>query len=423
MDDLLLSLGRVTLGGSAAVLLLWLAGKLTHGRYGSRWRCWAWLLLSLRLMVPLPLLPASAPAPITLPAPPEAVLNQPLPRPSGANASPAAPQGPQAPALSGGERPQSAPRPQAEPAPAPIPVLAAVWLAGAAGTLLWSLFSHLRLALWLRRWAQPVTDGETVRVYNELGDALSLDSRPRLLACPGLRGPMLAGLLRPALLLPREGGPELRYALLHELTHYRRHDVWLKAAAVLAGCVHWFNPLVWWMARLTERDMELACDEAALASLPREEYAAYGQAILEAARGVPFSCKKKEPKKNFLHCLARKSRHKERCAKLRFASERKQDREWNGDKDEKDTDLTFLYPPLRPRPGYGGAAAESVPIEENAPDPAGGPPADHSGGLRRAGVLPDGGGGEPGPLRPLGERPGVRLFRPRALPARAGGVC
>lgn len=291
MDDLLLSLGRVTLGGSAAILLLWLAGRLTHGRYGSRWRCWAWLLLSLRLMVPLPLLPASAPAPITLPTPPEAVLHQPLPRPSGAAASPTTPQESQAPALPSGERPQPAPQPQAESAP--IPALAAVWLAGAAGTLLWALLSHLRLALWLRRWAEPVTDGETVRIYNELGDALSLDGRPRLLVCPGLRGPMLAGLLRPVLLLPRAGGPELRYALLHELTHYRRRDVWLKAAAVLAGCVHWFNPLVWWMARLTERDMELACDEAALASLPREEYAAYGQAILTAARGVTFSCKKK----------------------------------------------------------------------------------------------------------------------------------
>jgi len=155
---------------------------------------------------------------------------------------------------------------------------------------LWALFSHLRLLLWLRRWAEPVDGGETIRICNELGDRLSLDRRPRMLACPGLRGPMLAGLFRPVLLLPAgEEGPDLRYSLLHELTHLRRRDLWLKAAVVAAGCVHWFNPLVRLMARWAERDMELACDEAALAFLPREEYAAYGQAILTAAGDVPFS--------------------------------------------------------------------------------------------------------------------------------------
>ena len=57
MNQMLLTLGTLTLGGSAAVLLLALAGRSTRGRYGAKWRCWGWLLLCLRLAVPLPLLP------------------------------------------------------------------------------------------------------------------------------------------------------------------------------------------------------------------------------------------------------------------------------------------------------------------------------------------------------------------------------
>ena len=39
-------------------------------------------------------------------------------------------------------------------------------------------------------------------------------------------------------------------------------------------CIHWFNPLVWVMYALSNRDIELACDEAVLRNgADRERYA------------------------------------------------------------------------------------------------------------------------------------------------------
>ena len=66
------------------------------------------------------------------------------------------------------------------------------------------------------------------------------------------------------------------------MTHYRRRDIWLKALALWVRAVHWFNPLVWLMARAIEQDTELSCDEAVLRRLPPEEHAAYGKTILSA---------------------------------------------------------------------------------------------------------------------------------------------
>ncbi|KQM11238.1 hypothetical protein AOA80_09590, partial [Methanomassiliicoccales archaeon RumEn M1] len=96
---------------------------------------------------------------------------------------------------------------------------------------------------------------------------------PRLLVCQGLKAPMLAGLLRPAILLPPGAlsGEELGFSLLHELTHYRRRDVWLKTLVLWVNALHWFNPLMWYMVRLVERDIELACDEDALRALPPQD--------------------------------------------------------------------------------------------------------------------------------------------------------
>ena len=96
--------------------------------------------------------------------------------------------------------------------------------------------------------------------------------------------PVLAGVFAPKLLLPEGeiGQNALRYSLLHELTHFKRRDIWLKTLALLVNAVHWFNPFMWYMTRLVERDTELACDEAALKLLPAEEHKAYGTTILDA---------------------------------------------------------------------------------------------------------------------------------------------
>ena len=291
MNSFMTHLAALSLGGGLTALVLMLTARFTHARYAARWRCWLWLLLCLRLAIPLPLLPRpmAQQAPIQLPAVEDWVILQPAPEPA--------------------EPPSSSP-PQAQSTPDPVPenpaaapegdesrpafsfslsqALFALWLAGAGITLAWSLLCHLRFCRYLNRWATPVKEPDTLALCNRLGDQLGLDRRPRLLTCPGLSVPMLAGLLRPALLLPDRmpAGDALRFSLLHELTHFRRRDIWRKALALWVRAVHWFNPLVWLALRAMDRDIELSCDESALKQLPQEEHAAYGRTILEAVSAL-----------------------------------------------------------------------------------------------------------------------------------------
>ena len=297
MMDFLLDLAGISLGGGGVILLLLLFTRLTGGRYAARWRCWAWVLLGLRLAIPLSLPAAGAPrpAPIVLTAPENAVLYR---------AAPTVPAqtGLQVPAVSS-PAPMTVP-PAVEPdlgaqtAPASPEesktntfsltlgqVLLGVWLLGALGVLMWDGAAHLRFCRYLRRWSAPAEDPQLLREYQWLGERLKLRRMPQLRACAGLTVPMLAGVVRPVLLLPEDFPPgEARcYSLLHELTHYRRRDIRLKTLMVWVCALHWFNPAVWLMARAVERDTELACDEGALQWLSRSERAAYGRAILQAA--------------------------------------------------------------------------------------------------------------------------------------------
>lgn len=296
MDQTLFALGALILGGSAAVLLLAWAGRSTRARYGAKWRCWGWLLLCLRLAFPLPLVlhgEARAPIRVDVPNPPTVVQQPAAPNLPGDESTPVLPNAPQqGQAQPGPSGENSAAAPPTSPGPAPEKwgsidlslVLIAVWLTGAAVMLVRNGAAHLRFLRWLRRWSSPVDNWDAVDAFNHLGDQLKLHRRPRLLMCQGLKVPILAGTLRPAILLPQGKitGEELGFSLLHELTHYRRGDIWLKTLAMWVNALYWFNPLMWLMVRLVERDTELACDEDALRLLSPQDYSAYGQTILAA---------------------------------------------------------------------------------------------------------------------------------------------
>ena len=80
--------------------------------------------------------------------------------------------------------------------------------------------------------------------------------------------PLTYGIFRPVILLPvslsGEDERKLAYILQHEMVHIRRFDGGLKPIMAAALCLHWFNPLVWVMYVLFNRDVELACDEEVL---------------------------------------------------------------------------------------------------------------------------------------------------------------
>ena len=166
MTDFLTSIAGVSLGGGAVILLLVVLAKLTRGRYGARWRCWAWLLLALRLAVPLPLLPAgSASAPIQIQVPPDRVIYQPMRTPRPSAAQPSQPVQTAVPSAAPSSVPVSTPAPEVLPTeqtqPAPITVggiLLALWVTGGAAVLGWNLIAHFRFKRYLARWCRPAED-------------------------------------------------------------------------------------------------------------------------------------------------------------------------------------------------------------------------------------------------------------------------
>lgn len=66
----------------------------------------------------------------------------------------------------------------------------------------------------------------------------------------------------------------------HEYVHISRFDTIAKLIAAYALCIHWFNPFVWVMYLLFNRDMELACDESVIRQFGDESKSAYSLMLI-----------------------------------------------------------------------------------------------------------------------------------------------
>ncbi len=100
----------------------------------------------------------------------------------------------------------------------------------------------------------------------------------------GIRTPLTYGILRPIILLPKrmdwENQAQLEYVLTHEYVHIRRLDGVTKFVLVLTLCIHWFNPFVWLMYVLCNRDLELSCDERVVRIFGEQSRRGYARTLI-----------------------------------------------------------------------------------------------------------------------------------------------
>lgn len=244
--------------GGAAALTAWAVCKLLRRAHApSRLLCWLWLAVGLQFVL-------SWGIPLS------------LPRPQNTQLAAAADTVQEL-----GELPLVAPPPAVSAPAAALPwyarltpwhALAAVWAVGVAVLAVRGIVGYIKLKCHVAL-ACKTSDG----CYSG--------------AC--VTAPFTLGILRPRVYLPDDlQGTARQAVLLHEQTHIRRRDPLTKPLFYAVACLHWFNPLAWLAFCAFERDMEAACDEAAVRGRPLPERNAYCESLLHFAvqgRSIPGS--------------------------------------------------------------------------------------------------------------------------------------
>lgn len=163
-----------------------------------------------------------------------------------------------------------------------LPPVIIIWLLGMSACALFFLFTHIhnlrtyKAALpiehpFIDDWKQahPILRKVEIRQSDQINTALTY------------------GLFRPTILLPKTTDwadiTSLRFILTHEYIHIRRFDILLKWLFFIAACMHWFNPLVWMMYVLVNRDIELSCDETLVRIFGEATRSSYALTLIKLA--------------------------------------------------------------------------------------------------------------------------------------------
>lgn len=154
-----------------------------------------------------------------------------------------------------------------------------VWIAGLILLALYFVITHLRS----RRDYQASLPVENKFVKGWM-DTHRLRRPVQVRYSDQIEAPLTYGILWPVLLLPKsinwKDEETLGFILAHELSHIRRFDAltkWIYAAVL---CIHWFNPLVWAMYVLANRDLELSCDETVIRQYGMNAKSSYALALV-----------------------------------------------------------------------------------------------------------------------------------------------
>lgn len=154
-----------------------------------------------------------------------------------------------------------------------------VWLAGMCTFMLFFIVAYIKFhreftmslpvendfaARWL--WEHPLRRSVQIRQSDRI------------------KSPMTYGVFRPVILLPKKTDwtdeVRLKVILTHEFVHIRRFDTLTKLLLTAAVCVHWFNPFVWVMYVLANRDIELSCDETVVRTFGGTIKSAYALTLI-----------------------------------------------------------------------------------------------------------------------------------------------
>lgn len=146
--------------------------------------------------------------------------------------------------------------------------LSFVWLAGTAAMVLCSISSFAKLK-------------------KKLSEAVLL--RENIYISDKITTPFVTGVFSPKFYLPVSvKEEELEYIILHERCHIKRGDHIVKLISFALLCIHWFNPFIWLAFCLSNRDMEMSCDEAVMKKMKEDVRASYSASLLSLSAGRPI---------------------------------------------------------------------------------------------------------------------------------------
>lgn len=163
-----------------------------------------------------------------------------------------------------------------------------IWGVGFLMVMGWKILSHLRFRRRILKSARPMSEPDTVKLWDELLQWAGMaKKRYPLLVSSQVTSPLSIGLFSSTIrvVLPERTytREELALILRHELIHIGCGDSSAKFFLAFCSALCWFNPLVWAAMGKGAEELELNCDQGVLEWSGEEERETYARLLLRTA--------------------------------------------------------------------------------------------------------------------------------------------
>lgn|GEM_PF-671871 len=174
--------------------------------------------------------------------------------------------------------------------------LMVIWILGVGVMTLRLLKNVSELSRFFSK-ANRYDSGPLYELFKDTRQRMGVYANVPLLVSDDVKTPGIAGVFNPRIVIPKKCAEqlnerELRCVFMHELTHYRRGDLFLHHALLLLCYLHWYNPLAWLVLKQFKDEMEKACDLEVVDSVCVSSVQEYGYTLLQVlqfSRGAHYS--------------------------------------------------------------------------------------------------------------------------------------
>lgn len=176
------------------------------------------------------------------------------------------------------------------------PVLTLVWIGVAVLWLAYQLLKQNRFMTRMKENSVVISDGFRDAI-DASKQAVGLRHLPDIRLSENVSGPMVTGVRKPMILLPadfetRFSADQRRFALIHEMAHIKRGDLWVAFVVLTVRALFWPNPLVHYAAHKLRVDQEAACDASVVARTGEETTHSYAETLVHAAKSAGIKTNK-----------------------------------------------------------------------------------------------------------------------------------
>lgn len=156
---------------------------------------------------------------------------------------------------------------------------------------MWIMVAGIKLVILINKQynveniINSLPSSKRTHIMQAILDNMGIDKKIKLIEIPGLVSPALIGLKDPKIIIPKNiSDDDLYYVLLHELEHYKKHDLIFIYALHILCIIYWWNPLIYLLKSVSIRLIEYRIDEKVLGKLDNNEKVDYLQSIVNVVK-------------------------------------------------------------------------------------------------------------------------------------------